>query len=159
MKCLPYTLPTTSALQDLEYCNGTDDEQWRCNYNLLNSKIDDCIDDTANSCLIKEYKPTDFQPPTRTTDQNDQNGFTFRIGFWGSKSSADKSREVYKSVFTEYYLLDGYTLIGNIGGTLGLMIGFSFMGAVTFLADLVIGIKAKYYKNKKDQRVRNNPSE
>ena len=80
------------------------------------------------------------------------NGYRFRVGFWMALSSADKSNDIHKTIFTEYYLLDGYTLIGTVGGTLGLMIGFSFMGAITSLADLGIAIKAKYNKCKQKSK-------
>ena len=66
VKCLPYTLPTNSILEDLEYCfalsNATDEEQG-CYHNLLDSKKDVCADANANSCLIKEYNLKDYQPP------------------------------------------------------------------------------------------------
>ena len=46
----------------------------------------------------------------------------------------------YKDVFTEYYLFNELELIGAIGGTLGLMIGFSFMGSITSITEHVIRI-------------------
>ena len=41
-------------------------------------------------------------------------------------------------------MLSSLELVGTIGGTLGLMIGFSFMGSITTIAEFVIGLKAKY---------------
>ena len=46
-----------------------------------------------------------------------------------------------KTVFTEYYLMEWLDLIGIIGGTLGLMIGFSFMGSVTSIVDMIFDFK------------------
>ena len=60
----------------------------------------------------------------------------------------------YKTVLTEYYLLDDYALIGTIGGTLGLMIGFSFMGLITSFAEFIIGMKAQKQNCKTDGKAK-----
>ena len=55
--------------------------------------------------------------------------------------SPDTSKELrtdrpFKTVHMEYYLLDGWGLIGNVGGTLGLFTGFSFFGFLTWAYEL-----------------------
>ena len=148
VKCLPYTLPTTVNLNGLEYCNDKNEEH-HSNYEILDSILHKkafCRRGTANACLMKEYKLKEFMPPIKN-DRNPQNGYEFRIGFIGSTSSADRSTDIQKTVFTEYYIIDDYTLIGTVGGTLGLMIGFSFMSAITSLAELADWIKRKYSQN------------
>ena len=52
--------------------------------------------------------------------------------------------KVYKTIITEHYVQKGLELLGTIGGKLGLMIGFSFMGTITSIVELVIGLKANY---------------
>ena len=42
----------------------------------------------------------------------------------------------YKIVNNEYYLLDAMQIIGTIGGTLGLMTGFSFLGTIMSITDM-----------------------
>ena len=44
----------------------------------------------------------------------------------------------HKTVFTEHYLLDEFQLIGTIGGTLGLMIGFSFVTCITSITNFAL---------------------
>ena len=39
----------------------------------------------------------------------------------------------YKTVFKEYFVLSWAKLVGNIGGTLGLLIGFSFLGSFEWI--------------------------
>ena len=145
VKCLPYTLPTNVNLNGLEYCNDKNGEH-HSNYEILDSirhKKAFCRRGTPNTCLTKEYKLKDFFPPIKN-ERNPQNGYEFGIGFIGSTSSADRSTDIHKTVFTEYYIIDDYTLIGTVGGTLGLMIGFSFMSAITSLLELADRIKRKY---------------
>ena len=42
-----------------------------------------------------------------------------------------KSRalELFKTVKREYYIMSGLSFVGNIGGTLGMFVGFSFIGS------------------------------
>ena len=42
------------------------------------------------------------------------------------------------TVHTEYLLYDFISTLGNVGGTLGLFIGFSFSGLITFILNLFI---------------------
>ena len=39
---------------------------------------------------------------------------------------------------TEYLLHDGISTLGNVGGTLGLFIGFSFTGAISYILNLLV---------------------
>ena len=39
-----------------------------------------------------------------------------------------RSNELYKTVFTETYVISGVSLLGNAGGILGMFVGFSFIG-------------------------------
>ena len=112
-------------------------------------KKDICRGGTANACVVKEYKLKDQKPPIKREGEI-KNGYLFYTVFCESTSSADTSSEITKTVFTEYYILDGYILIGTVGGTLGLMIGFSVIGAITQLVDWVSFIKANYNRNKQN---------
>ena len=44
------------------------------------------------------------------------------------------------NVKTEYLIYDDIAMIGNVGGTLGLFIGFSFTGLISFLLNTIINI-------------------
>jgi len=39
---------------------------------------------------------------------------------------------------TEYLLYDGISTLGNVGGTLGLFVGFSFTGSISFILNFII---------------------
>ena len=39
---------------------------------------------------------------------------------------------------TEYYLYDFISTLGNVGGTLGLFIGFSFSGTISYILNFII---------------------
>ena len=58
----------------------------------------------------------------------------------------------YKTVYEEYYQMDEFGLIGSVGGTLGMMIGFSFVSAITWTTDIVIAIKSTLKRKWANQR-------
>ena len=66
------------------------------------------------------------------------------------RHTATKFSTAYKTVFTEYYILNGMELIGTVGGTLGLMIGFSFMGSIISITDWIITLYCKVKISKKE---------
>ena len=43
-------------------------------------------------------------------------------------SKGDRTKELQVDIFTEYYVSNIFSLIGNVGGQMGLFIGFSFIG-------------------------------
>ena len=47
-----------------------------------------------------------------------------------------RSEEPFKTVMTEYYVTTGLSLVGNVGGTLGMFIGFSFLGTAEWLLNV-----------------------
>ena len=51
------------------------------------------------------------------------------------------------TVYEEYLIVDFYGMVGVVGGTLGLFIGFSFFNGITFLIDVI----KKMYKKTKNQ--------
>ena len=52
-------------------------------------------------------------------------------------SKGDRTDELHLDVYTEYYVWTGVSLIGNVGGQLGLFIGFSFLGSWVWLMSKV----------------------
>ena len=48
-------------------------------------------------------------------------------------SKGDRTKELQLDVYTEYYVWSGVSLVGNVGGQLGLFIGFSFLGSWVWL--------------------------
>ena len=148
--CAPLTLPTVSQFEDHKGCESYGCKDCKSEMETLESLYldeDVCRGDKDNSCVIKEYTVEDFRNSRRVADLN---GFRFSLVMKPPKSSRVTKNLAYLEILTEYYLLDGYALIGTIGGTLGLMIGFPFMGSITSLADFVISMKSKNGESKKD---------
>ena len=52
-------------------------------------------------------------------------------------SKADRTKELKVEVFKEHYVLNTFSLVGNVGGQMGLMIGFSFLGCFGWLTSWV----------------------
>ena len=48
-----------------------------------------------------------------------------------------RSKKPYKTVHMEYLLMTGMSLVGNVGGMLGLFIGFSFLGFSEWIMDCI----------------------
>ena len=112
---------------------------------MLNSTYNDnaCRGDTSISCVIKEYRVKDYELPKG----NGLNGYGVEIYMKPPTSSGLTMNKAYKTILTEYYLLDAYALVGTIGGTLGLMIGFSFMGFITSITEFVMSMKTIHQKS------------
>ena len=57
-----------------------------------------------------------------------------------------------KTLREEYLICDAITMVGSVGGTLGMCIGFSFSGMISFLINLmqnvIVLVKAKFLKSK-----------
>ena len=110
-----------------------------------------CKGDYAKSCVVKEYTAEDMRPPIQDLDMNI---FSFAMSMDVPISSNNYVvAKAYKTIFTEYYVLGDLELVGTIGGTLGLMIGFSFMGSIVSIAEWVIGLKANYCNGGQDGNV------
>ena len=45
----------------------------------------------------------------------------------------DFGNPLYMKVFEEYVIMDEISLVGNVGGTMGMFIGFSFSGVVALI--------------------------
>ena len=55
-------------------------------------------------------------------------------------SHGTRENRPLKTVYTERYILDELQLIGVLGGTFGLMIGFSFMGSIESISEFAFGL-------------------
>ena len=136
--CSIITLPTTAKFKDMELneCNQTAEK--RCCKKALDSLVEKDVCATK-ACLVREYKTKDYAPPEKFLDS--ATGFFFQVYMTHPNSANDHiENKPYKDIFTEYYLFNELELIGAIGGTLGLMIGFSFMGSITSITEHVIRI-------------------
>ena len=63
--------------------------------------------------------------------------FSFGYRFELPEATKDlRSKQPFKIVHKEYLITTAMTLIGNVGGTLGMFIGFSFIGVYGWFVDI-----------------------
>ena len=107
------------------------------------------------TCIVREYTAKNFKAPQDLSAEGllgpNSNTFLFEAKMHPPSSThGNKVSMAYKTVFTEYYILNGMELIGTVGGTLGLMIGFSFMGSIISITDWIITLYCKIKISKKE---------
>ena len=62
-------------------------------------------------------------------------GFDYRFALPAATRDV-RSKKPFKKVKREYWLMPLSTLVGNVGGTLGMFVGFSFIGTSERLISL-----------------------
>ena len=67
-----------------------------------------------------------------------------------------RSKKPFKIVKTQYLITSIMTLVGNVGGTLGLFIGFSFLNISEWMIDFVTARIKKGLVKKRHFRARVN---
>ena len=51
------------------------------------------------------------------------------------------SKKPFKIIKKEYLIMNEMSLVGNVGGTLGMFVGFSFIGTIEWLMDILSKFK------------------
>ena len=106
-----------------------------CAEHVLNILRQDHQEHCKKHCSVKEYSVRDEGVDTQHCDDvgEYQNYFSMRYRFGLPDATKElRSDRPFKTVHTEYFILDGRGLVGNIGGTLGLFTGLSFFGLATW---------------------------
>ena len=87
------------------------------------------------SCHAKEFKTEVYTEKRVATEDLE---FDVTIRFELHESTLDlRSRKPFKTVKTEYLIICWMSLVGNVGGTLGMFTGFSFIATSKWFATLV----------------------
>ena len=88
------------------------------------------------ACNVKEYK---FGEAERVRDESGDGGsLVFEYGFdLPSSTNSHRYRFPLKVVKTEYEVFPFISLVGVVGGTLGMFVGMSFMGIAEQLISAV----------------------
>ena len=77
-------------------------------------------------------------------------GYEFEYRFRAPESSnGERTSWPIKIVSRETYLWTWYTMLGNVGGNMGLFIGFSFIGVLGSLLDNLLKLWKSSCSNKK----------
>ena len=141
-RCSKISLPTDKIFSELERCNNTEDAD--CQYNFVNGLQDNpdvCKSHTVKACTVKEYYPQDGFEPYKIVDLN---GYMFDVTVTSPESSRVRVSNPVKQVYKEYFQPDTFDMIGTVGGTLGLMIGFSFMTSITWISDTTFSFASRF---------------
>ena len=123
--CSPCTLP---AIRNIVIPLCKTEEEKKCYQNVLMELKTDQDKHCLKLCQVKEFKTNRY-----ITNLNKGVLAPYLHGldikFVLPKSVTDhRSEKVYKIVKKEYLVVPWTTLVGNVGGTLGMFIGFSFVG-------------------------------
>ena len=123
------------------FCESYEEEScfWEVFYGFnINPYLTTC----QKSCSVLEY--------SGSVDYSQEKGYVYQPPY---KNTTYFSLVVRynppgtETVYEEYLIVDFYGMVGVVGGTLGLFIGFSFFNVITFLIDLV----KKMYKKINNQ--------
>ena len=88
--------------------------------------IDDQDKHCKKSCSVKEFR---VEKSLESSFHEGLSRLTVSIQFGLPESTRGFiSKTLFKTVKTEQYVISGLQLLGNVGGILGIFIGFSFQG-------------------------------
>ena len=145
--CAPFTLPDVE--KEIPLCS--DQTERACFESAIDQleAIETDTDHCKTTCQVVEYK-------TEPVARNAVRGWNERPDPWSLRyrfviphSSKDlRIMKPFKYVHKEYLIVSGISLIGNVGGTLGLFVGFSVLGTtewfMTVLPTFLIWVKQKW---------------
>ena len=132
-KCTSVSLPFLPICKD----DKIDDNisAWKF-HNHLKNVTKDC-----NNCLTKLCTTLEYSGEETYNEKLRVNNITVAFGYLFSSNST--------TVYEEYLIYDVISMIGSVGGTLGMCIGFSFTGLISYLIHftqygiMIIKIKLK----------------
>ena len=140
--CSPFSLPPTMN-STIPLCQDFD-----CRVimsDILSQQKQDLNQRCMKSCHVKEFK---FAEKTITTHRLEkEDAFVMEIRFdVPASTNSRRIQEPFKIVKNEYLRIDFISLVGVVGGTLGLFAGFSFLGVGEGMVDTFLGKKFAFLK-------------
>ena len=130
--CSPFSLPFDE--DTIPLCKTEQDIY--CFQAVLNSLRLDQQKYCPRACLVREYELEG------TGGNVNANHTTLGLRFGTPSATWDlRSDDPFKTVYKEYLTISGMLLVGNVGGMLGLFVGFSFMGTSEWLIGILLRVK------------------
>ena len=131
--CSPFTLPSVDG-RIIPVCEKDMDRD--CFGKIISDLRTDQGQYCLRSCLIKEYQGKSEELFIHDDECSNEwkNEVRFRLTFSLPKALHNhRSEKLLKTVMTEYWIVSSLSLIGTVGGTLGMFVGFSIMGTSEWL--------------------------
>ena len=118
-------------------------------HNATTTRIVNFVQSCLNQAQFYQYSAVSYdQFPLTPIEENFAEAETLKI--FTNTSMLDISMEFSSNIRTvhdEVYILDGIGLLGSLGGSLGLFIGFSFFGYIANIIDTFANIiSSKFIK-------------
>ena len=133
--CSPVSLPTMPYCEtDLEYQCVSDIYQYTYYYLKQQNNTDALC---PKACTFLDYPGEETWSTKLSNFYGTKENYNVTHGF---SYQFDPPESV--SVYEEYLIYDEITLIGSVGGTLGLCIGFSFTNVITVVINFVRNLKS-----------------
>ena len=147
--CSPYTLPFVD--KDIPLCENEFDRA--CYEEILMELESNQENDCQKLCHTKEYQTEVGQSKYQSCSANETCSMSFRYQFEVPQAIRDyRSRKPFKTIKREFLIMDGISLVRNVGGTLGVFVGFSFIGAAEWLLEITEKLKS-WVKQRKTNSV------
>ena len=138
--CSMLSLPTDEVFEDLPSCNESSVGCYTSTFqnNFANENI--CKGEGNKACVTQEYKVEDYISPYKIP-YLEEVGTIFSYQFSLPKSTRGKRTGLpFKIVHKEELIHSGFGIVGTVGGSLGLMVGFSFSNITDWITDLIFQI-------------------
>ena len=127
--CYPFTLPNVN--REVPICKNNKERS--CFEEAVLKLEEDQQKYCKRSCTVKEFQTEVGTERIMIIGENVTNWESFPMGFQYQLASPagtkdQRSKEFFKTVKQEYLVNSLLSLVGNVGGTMGMFIGFSIIG-------------------------------
>ena len=136
--CTPFSLPS-NAEDQIPVCTNEIDKA--CYGHILMQLDSNQTKHCKKSCHVKQYAVKEYATGKENEDSKKlviNLSYDIKLRRDVSESTWDlRALEPSKTVKTEYWIMSSLSFVGNVGGTLGMFVGFSFIGTSEWCFDLL----------------------
>ena len=134
-KCFPYSMPYSDDVISVCQYHWIPSTESKCFEQILHKLEENQETKCQKSCQVKEYQ-TEIDPSWNQFYSAGTFGFEYNFIKQASTNNL-RSKKIFKKVKEEYFITTEVSLLGNIGGTLGMFVGFSFVGTSESVITLI----------------------
>ena len=134
--CSPFSLPVI-ANYHIPICKN--EFERLCFTRVISRQMSNQDNHCRRLCNVKEYNFKTASQRQYAPDSDQSKAFGITLNFATPHSTRDlRSLRPFKTVKTEYEIVTFMSLVGTVGGTLGMIVGFSFIAIYRKLIYLLI---------------------